>query len=149
MLDKMHKAIDKGLTVGVVFHDRKNGFDTMFHNTLIRKLSSIDFADRSRCCTSYLSNRLQTMKIDSVLSDLKPISHRVPQGSIQGQFLFRIYMSDLCNIFEFYGIWMHAHNTVVFFFERYMDEVHRSILHDMQCGILDLQQVPQPQQQED
>ena len=71
-------------------------------------------------------------KVGSGLSDLKPITHGVPQGSILGPLLFLVYINDLCNVLELCGTSMYADDTAVFYFGEDSDEVRLSLQHDMQ-----------------
>lgn len=48
--------------------------------------------------TSCLGNRQQHVKCSGFLSDMEPISKRVPQGNIWGPFLFNLYANDIVNI---------------------------------------------------
>ena len=47
---------------------------------------------------SYLSGRLQCVRIGAETSSLQGISHGVPQGSILGPALFTIYLSNIPSI---------------------------------------------------
>lgn len=43
---------------------------------------------------SYLSNRSQTVKLEENISEYGLVQSDVPQESVQGLFLFNIYISD-------------------------------------------------------
>ena len=74
----------------VVLLDQSAVFDTIDHDTLLDSLSSwfgvsVVVLDWRK---SNLSDRVQGIKIGSIISDAKKILYGVPQGSVLGPILF-------------------------------------------------------------
>ena len=88
--------MDDGCATGVIFIDSKKAFDTVNHGILINKLKCYGLGGRELLWfKSYLTNRVQTVNVNSTLSDFQPINTGIPQGSILGPLLFIIFVKCL------------------------------------------------------
>ena len=79
------------------FLDLSKAFDTVDHQTLLRKLEC-NFGIRGcalEVMKSYLNNRFQYSKINKSASTLTQINCGVPQGSSLSPLLFLLYINDL------------------------------------------------------
>jgi len=84
----------KGLYTGMVMFDLQKAFDTMDHNILCGKLKLMG-VENTDWIMSYLSGRKQTVCVNNIFSDFKPVTCGVPQGSILGPLLFLCYVNDM------------------------------------------------------
>lgn len=82
-----------------IFLDLSKAFDTVSIPILINKLETCGIrGPELGIFRSYLSDRTQCVRIDSLVSDVEAIGYGVPQGSILGPTLFQIYVNDLCRL---------------------------------------------------
>ena len=83
MTDNWLRAIDDGQIIGSIFIDLRRAFDTVDTKLLLIKLHKISCSEITiKWFDSYLNNRIQRVAVRDSLSNERPLSLGVPQGSI-------------------------------------------------------------------
>ena len=101
LVERVAKALDIGKIVLGVYLDYRKAFDAIDYPILFRKLYSFGIRSHHfRWIKSYLTNRSQFVVYNNSKSEIKFITHGVPQGSILGPLFFIVLMNDFSRAFK-------------------------------------------------
>ena len=96
LVEKCREVLDKRGYAGILLTDLSKVFGCINHELLIAKLHAYGFSLESlTLIQSYLTNRIQKVKINSSFSEYNNVESGVPQGSISGPLFFNIFICDL------------------------------------------------------
>ena len=94
------KAIDNSYKSDIVYIDMAKAFDRIPHSKLMLIIEYFGINDDILLwLKSYLTSRVQLVRVNNTLSNPKPVLSGVPHGSVLGQVLFLMYINDLSSIF--------------------------------------------------
>ena len=90
-----HLSIKSKKLIGIIFIDFHKAFDSLVHNKIITKLNSYGVNDELLTwIQSFLTNIVQRVVIDGVLSDQIAVLSGVVRGSVLGPAIFISFIND-------------------------------------------------------
>ncbi|WP_244900114.1 reverse transcriptase domain-containing protein, partial [Oceanimonas baumannii] len=108
------EAIDEHKEYGFVSFDAKKAFDRTPWPVVLHKLEKYGIrGELLNIVRSYLSNRRQRVVINGQQSSIKQLSSGVPQGSVLGPLLYKIYMNDIPRYIQHAKVNMYCDDTTL------------------------------------
>ena len=96
MLQEIYHGLENNLDVGIVLTDFSKAFDQVNHGILLRKIHQFHIAGRLlRLLHTYLSGRLQRVRVNESLFPKMRVESVVPEGSLVASLMILIYIFDL------------------------------------------------------
>ena len=94
--------------------DLRNAFYTIDHGMLLNKAEYMGVRGIAlKWVASYLNNNKQYVSFLSENSSYADVVCGVPQSSILGPFLCMLYIDDICNISDYFGLTLFADDTTI------------------------------------
>ena len=107
--------LDNDIPLDACYLDFRKAFDTVPHARLINKLKSYNInGPVLNWITSFLSDRVQFVKINNSMSKYLDVTSGVPQGSVLGPTLFIYFINDLPNIIKHSKVKVFADDTKIY-----------------------------------
>ncbi|KAI5639343.1 reverse transcriptase (RNA-dependent DNA polymerase) domain-containing protein [Phthorimaea operculella] len=129
--DEINKHLDNKRHVLVVFIDYSKAFDTLRHDTLVKKLGDTGVRGPIlEWCRSYLENRTYCVKVGQSCSDQVQVTEGTAQGSVLGPLHYLSYVNDMNNCVEHCSIYQFADDTCVVAADVDLREAEKKLQHD-------------------
>ena len=102
-------ALDDGNLTLMALLDLSAAFDYVDHDILLRRLNITYGIGNTfhSWMSSYLSGRIQSVRVDGSLSRAETMQDGVPQWAVLGPLLFLLYTADLDAIVTYHGLMSH------------------------------------------
>lgn len=105
VLDVVFTAMDSKLVTILTLLDLSSAFDTVDRDLLLMKLEAVGVTGSAlQWFKTYLTDREQSVVINSTFSTSFPLQCGVPQGSVLGPLLFAIYLFGIGDVFSSHGV---------------------------------------------
>ena len=112
--------------------DLSKAYDCIPHDLLSAKLEAYGFSlDSLNLLHSYLTNRLQRVKVNGTYSNWQLVKTSVPQGSVFGPLLFNLVINDFIYAIENSQVCNFADENTIYFCEDSLETMLRSLKGDI------------------
>jgi len=128
----IQSALDQGLSVSGLFLDVKKAFDSVNHTLLLKKLRVAGVGgDVISWMENYLSGRTQSVVLSGDLSSKQQVLSGVPQGSILGPLLFKVFLNDITKLVLKGRLNLYADDANVIYSATTLDSLFNGMQEDL------------------
>ena len=132
LIDQIQHIIDTKKKASIVLMDIKKTFDMVNTNKLLAVLDAYGIrGNANKLLESYLTNRVQYVKVGSAASKEIHFSHSVIQGSAIGAYLFTLFINQISTLSTKGKIFMFADDCILLNEHEIEEPVSKKIEKDM------------------
>ena len=114
-VDDWSLCLEQRGTVHCLLLDFAKAFDSILHERLLLKLSSLGIrCNLHKWLRFFLTQRKQRVVINGAYSDWVDVTSGVPQGTVLGPLLFLLYVNDLDSVVKYSTIKLFADDVLLY-----------------------------------
>jgi hypothetical protein len=128
LVEDWKHAVDSSDYVGIISTDMSKAFDSLHPALMINKLQAYGFSEKTlNLIRSYFNQRMNRVKLGTVLSEWKETDRGCPQGSSFGPVLWNVFQNDLGYKIKDHSMSMYADDHQLYVAEKSIQQVEQSL----------------------
>ena len=135
LTEDWRKSRDNKEIVAVVSMDLSKAFDSIPHALFLAKFKAYGLSERSiELLRSYLSGRIQRVKIGDTFSNWELVRRGVPQGSVLGPMFFNVHINGLFYHIELANLKAYADDEQLYSSDKDPEALNRRLEHELRIA---------------